>query len=62
MTFEPLLSPNFIPNFGKILGAVLEICRYGRTDTRMHGRTYGRTDGGGIIGPAVFNLETIRWF
>ena len=43
-----LLSPNFIPNFGKIRGAVLEICRYARTDAR--------TDGGDIIGLAVFNL------
>ena len=46
-----LLSPNFIPNFGKIRGAVLEICRYARTDAR--------TDGGDIIGPAVFNLGPI---
>ena len=40
VTFEPLLSPNFIPNFRKILGAVLEICR----DARTHGRTHGRTE------------------
>ena len=25
------MSPNFIPNFKKILGAVFEICRYART-------------------------------
>ena len=48
VTFERLLSPNFIPNFGKILGAVFEICR----DVRMD----GRTDGTDSIGPAVFNL------
>ena len=28
MTFAPLLSPNFIPNFGKIVGAVFEIHVY----------------------------------
>ena len=39
VTFEPLLSPNFIPNFKKILGAVFEICRSARTDGRTHGRT-----------------------
>ena len=27
VTFAALLSPNFIPNFKKILGAVPEICR-----------------------------------
>ena len=48
VTFEPLLSPNFIPNFKKILGAVFEICRYARTHVRTHGSD--------IIGPAVFNL------
>ena len=51
VTFEPLFSPNFIPNFKKILGAVFEICRYARTD----GRTDARTSGTDIIGPAVFN-------
>ena len=51
--FLIFLTPNFIPNFGKILGAVSEICR--------SVRTYGRTDGGDIIGPAVFNLGPITW-
>ena len=50
MTFEPLLSPNFIPNFGKILGAVFEICR----DVRTHVRTHG-TDS---IGPFGFKPGT----
>ena len=52
VTFEPLLTPNFITNFGKILGAVFEICRYARTDGRTH-----ETDS---IGPAVFNLGPIK--
>ena len=56
VTFLQFLTPNFIPNFGKILGAVFEICRSGRT----HARTYVRTDGGDIIGPAVFNLGPIN--
>ena len=38
VTFEALLSPNFIPNFKKIIGAVFEICRSGRTDIRTDGR------------------------
>ena len=41
-TFEPLMSPNFIPNFKKILGAVFEICRSARTHAR---RRYYRTCG-----------------
>ena len=38
VTFEPLLTPNFIPNFGKIHQAVFEICRYARTYVRTHAR------------------------
>ena len=44
--FSALLSPNFMPSFGKIVGAVFEICRdartYVRTDARTDGRTHGR--------------------
>ena len=44
--FEPLLSPNFIPNFEKILGAVLDICRYARMDAWTDARRrYYRTCG-----------------
>ena len=50
VTFEPLLVPNFIPHFRKILGAVLEICR----DVRTYVRTYGRTHGTDFIGPFGF--------
>ena len=31
VTIKPLLAPNFVPNFGKILRAVSEIIRSGRT-------------------------------
>ena len=31
-TFLTFLTPNFMPGFGKILGAVSEIIRYGQTD------------------------------
>jgi hypothetical protein len=43
--FSALLSPNFMPSFGKIVGADFEICRYPQT----HGRTYGRTHGGYLL-------------
>ena len=35
VTFETLLAPNFIPNFGKILGTVFEKRRYARTYARI---------------------------
>ena len=40
--FLPLLSPNFMPSFRKIVGAVSEINSL-RTDGRTDTRTYGRT-------------------
>ena len=41
VTFEPLWIPNFIPNFRKIVGAVLEI----RCDGQTGGWTDRRTNG-----------------
>ena len=35
--FSALLSPNFMPSFEKIVGAVFEICRSARTDGLTHG-------------------------
>ena len=49
--FSALLSPNFMPSFGKIVGAVFEICRYVRTHPRTH-----KSD---LIGPSVFNRGPI---
>ena len=52
-----------MPGFGKILGAVSEIMRYGRTDARTHARK-DRTD---FIGPSRFitgdqkNYEKLWW-
>ena len=52
--FLPLNVPYFMPNFRKIVGAVSEIIRDGRTN----GRTDGRTNGGYFIGPFGFQLGT----
>jgi hypothetical protein len=41
-----LLAPNFMPSFGKIVGAVFEICRHARANTR--------TDGAYFIDPFDF--------
>ena len=38
VTFEPLLVPNFIQSFGKILRAVIEIICYARTDAWTDGQ------------------------
>ena len=40
MSFVPLLSPNFIPNFGKIIGAVPEIILYAPTYARTDAREW----------------------
>ena len=48
--FLALLSPNFMPSFGKIVGAVFEICRYART--------HARTDGGYFTAPFGFQPGT----
>ena len=45
--FLPLLSLNFMPSFGKILGAVSEI------NCVTDARTHGRTDKGEIIEPVA---------
>ena len=37
--FLIFLTPNFIPNFKKILGAVFEICCNERTDERTDGQS-----------------------
>ena len=50
-TFLTLFTPNFVPSFGKILGAVSEIIRVGCTDAR----TDGRTDNTDIIGSSRFS-------
>ena len=45
--FSPLLSPNFMPSFRKILGAVSEI------NCVTDARTHDRTDEGDIIEPVA---------
>ena len=47
--FLPLLSPNFMPSFRKIVGAVSEI-----NSLRTHERTDERTNKGEIIEPVAF--------
>jgi hypothetical protein len=37
--FLTFLTANFMPSFGKILGVVSEIMRYGHADTHTDGRT-----------------------
>ena len=49
-------TPNFIPNFRKIIAAVPEIIR----DTRTHTRTDGRKYESDSISPAVCNLGPIK--
>jgi hypothetical protein len=49
--FSALLSPNFLPSFGKIVGANFELCRHSRTDAS----TDARTDGGYLVDP--FGLQ-----
>ena len=46
-TFLTFLTPNFVPGFGKILGAVSEIIRDTQTDKRM--------DNTDFIGPFRFS-------
>ena len=50
MWFEPLLGPNFMPNFRKIVRAVSEI-----NPSQTDERTNGRTDGTDSISP--FGLQ-----
>ena len=52
--FLALLSPNFMPSFGKIVGADLEIARSERT----YVRTYVRTHGGYFTAPFGFQPGT----
>jgi hypothetical protein len=55
--FLTFFTPNFMPSFGKILGAVSEIIRNGRMDARMH----GRTDKPDYIGSFGFQPGTKNW-
>ena len=52
--FSALLSPNFMPSFGKIVGAFFEICR----DVRTYVRTYVCTDGAYFIDPRFCKTAT----
>ena len=49
----PLLSPNFMPSFGKILGAVSEI------NCVTYGRTHGQTHKGDIIEPVAALVQSV---
>ena len=54
-TFLTFFTPNFVPGFGKILGAVSEIIRDGHhTDTQTH-----NTD---FIGSSRFSTEDQKMF
>ena len=60
MTFELLLVPKFMPNFGKILRAVFETIR----SARMHGwmdarRTDAWTGKSDILNPVGFQPVTV---
>ena len=52
-TFLTFFTPNFVPGFGKILGAVSEIIRDTRTETDGHTDTL--TDNTDFIGPSRFS-------
>ena len=54
--FLPLLAPNFMPSFGKILGAVSEI------NCVTDGRKNERTDKGDIIEPVASLVQKIYVF
>ena len=55
VTFVPLWCTNFMQKIRKILRAVSEIFKDGRTDGPTDGRTNGRTDMGDYIGPPWVN-------